>query len=65
VAHVSSEGNGGNNLGPLPEGLPDPEWKLSEKRDPKKRRRGRPAHMRSPGALLDSEGVFVGFGTAG
>ena len=37
---------------PLPEGLPDPEWQLEEKRDPKKRRRGRPAHLRSPGVCV-------------
>jgi len=43
VCHASSEGG---SQQPLPEGLPDPEFQL--KRDPKKRRRGRSAHLRSP-----------------
>ncbi|KAF5838472.1 hypothetical protein DUNSADRAFT_2801 [Dunaliella salina] len=47
VVHSSSEG--GKGWQPLPEGLPDPNWQLNEgKRDIKKRRRGRPAHLRSP-----------------
>eukprot|EP00983_Pelagomonas_calceolata_P073746 1152265-Pelagomonas_calceolata.AAC.4 len=45
VCHASSEGG---SQQPLPEGLPDPEFQL--KRDPKKRRRGRSAHLRSPGS---------------